>query len=200
MTMLVMMMILVITPSLAIWSKERVDATLLVSNCVNASYIALLDGLMDQMNKDTWNNLYRAKSLEFFSIQINKGVFLCDALHATANYLYRDLRWAHQTSASLYAYKEKMDPVDKTQVKSLNPWDDSIEPSMEHINRLLKQNFIRNECNKELNRMNLTNYMIARQMTTLKACLREKRKDAVKVMVAKGFSTKTKTNMGNNHS
>jgi hypothetical protein len=174
---------MIVVPSFALWNAARVDSTLLVANCINDSYVAIMDHLLEPMQDGTLSKLYRAKSREFFSTQVHKGVSLCESLQATANHIYRDLRWAHQTRASLHAYKAKLDAVEKTTIKSLNPWDESIEPSIEHIHQLLKDNYIRTECGKEIEKGGFTPHKLAEEMTRIKHCLREKRKDAVRAYV-----------------
>lgn len=166
----------------ASWSKERVDATLLVANCINASYIALLDSLLVPLKDEALHSLYRARAFEFLSTKINRKEPLCQSLHLTAKHLYSDLRFALQTRIVLNAY-EKDNAISVTQKKGLNPPDMEIQPAADHINRLLQHDDIRDACKTLVYEAGLKDHEMAAYMSRVNDCMRDKRKDAVRAHV-----------------
>lgn len=145
--------------------------------------------------------LYYARGLNFFGTRVQRGVDTCTALLETAGYIYRDMLYGRQeiinwqfheneraireaaaaqviknggtVIQSEVAAQQAMRHVARATKDIMR--DDARDPTIEHIARLLSENALRPACDAV--------DQSPGQLVEMKLCLREKRKDAIKIKI-----------------
>ncbi len=185
----------------ATWSTEYIEAVLDARLCMNQSHTAVLDRLFEKMHDMELTKLYYARGLNFFGTRVQRGVDTCTAMLETASYVYRDMLYGRQETInwqfheneraireaaaanviksggtviqSEVAAQQAMRHVARATKEIVK--DESRDPTIEHISRLLTENALRPQCDAV--------GQSPPQLVEMKLCLREKRKDAIKIKI-----------------
>lgn len=185
----------------AVWSTDYVEAVLDARYCMNQSHTAILDRLFERMHDMELTKLYYARGLNFFGTRVQRGVDTCTALLETAGYIYRDILYGRQETINWQFHEnervireaaasqviKKGGTVLESEMAAQQAMrhvargtkelvrDEARDTTIEHIARLMSENQLRSACDAV--------GQSPEQLVEMKLCLREKRKDAIKIKI-----------------
>lgn len=185
----------------AMWTSDYVEAVLEGRHCMNQSYTALLDRLFEPMRDMELTKLYYAKGMNFMGTRIQRGTDVCTAILETAGHVYREMLYGRQYLVNWKFHENERrireaaaaqvirngGTVTQSEVAAQQAMrhvargtedivkDEDRDATIEHIARLLSTNQLRPSCDAV--------QQSPAQLVEMKLCLREKRKDAIKIKI-----------------
>lgn len=167
------------------WTEDYIEAVLDTRQCLNMSYIAILDSLFVNLDDMSLVKLHYAKGLDYMAQKIHRGNSLCMALVETSSFIYRDIQFAKHEAIRLIEHENVMaekaasvassqgrKPKNIPKAKEISLYDPVRNPTLEHIAQLLSSGTIKSQCDAIV-----TNEK--RHIHKIKHCIKEKRKAAI---------------------
>src|ERR1700761_9734569 len=173
MILTILLFLLTIKINALAWTEPYVDAVLESRQCFNQSFISIMDSLFEQLHDMKLTKYYYARGLSYISHKLQNGHqhhLLCPSLIETVSYVYRDIQWGRQEAINFEYHQSKV--TDERYKKEFR-YDETRDPTINHIHNLLTSNIIKERCEQL--------HIQKDQLSYIRECTKEKRKEVIKV-------------------